>query len=131
MEFSLPLSRKDRDYIEKMMIDSFLMSNSFDFAIALSRELGWPIYALTSGRWVHHAYLLSPNGIFYDARGPLNRRNMAKPFGISARPEKVSEDDLRRTSPINEDNVRIATKWAKLLWPHLFAAADEKKAAAA
>lgn len=124
------LSRDDTECLHSMLKATYLDGDCYAFAIALHRELWWPMYGLiTNGtdgeRVIRHAFVdggYARSGIYFDARGWFNEASLSQLFGVSRASgdiAPVTEDDLRAVRPVRESSIANAARMAEVLWPDL------------
>lgn len=116
------LSENDRDSIHQLIKTIYLDGECYAFAIALHRNLGWPMHALKVGRILRHVAVRGPDGYFYDARGRFEDAVFAKPFanvGKSYSIVPVSEGQLYDKRPISDLSIDRASGMAQIIWPDL------------
>ncbi len=109
---------------------TFLHGPCYEFALALSRGLDWPIVGLMTGSILTgsgvptHAFVRDPSGKLRDARGiPFSGKStrMGRPFEVSPPYilKNLTEDDLRKVREISEIMIHRASLFAQTLWPEL------------
>lgn len=100
----------------------YLDGECYTFAIALHRNLGWPIVGLMHKGTVRHALVRRPEDqVLFDARGPVTQAELGEPFGIPLPYDlkPIEENDLRRIKPIQEQGIARTLELAEKLWPDL------------
>ena len=109
-----------RDVCKSMFLDG----ECYAFAIALHRDLDWPIFGLMRDNKIRHAFLRPANvhgDIFFDARGYVAKEKLCKPFGIEQPCElrQIEEKDLYFNRPILSNSIDKARQFAEIIWPDL------------
>lgn len=112
-----PLSDQDRKSLHEEAIEAYLHGGSFAFALALHRELKYPLVGLMEGREIRHAGVLR-GGRHFDIRGEVSKEEFGKPFGISPVVTRlIREEELRALRPIDPSALDSAVGTAQALWP--------------
>lgn len=115
------LNQKSKDTLHRILHDTYLDGECYAFAIAMNEGLGWDMYGLTdeSGA-IRHAFVKTPTGVFFDARGKTPHDKLGKPFGISS-PYKlcrITAEDLKREGEPVESlirSVKCATRLSEVV----------------
>jgi hypothetical protein len=120
----MPLDHHARETLHQIAAVTYLDGKCYAFAIALNRGLRWPMLGLmvpgcTAPR--HVAVYCSLDQKIYDVRGGFEQHDphFGKVFG-AAPPytlKSVSEDDLRKVVPVEENTIATARKFAEAIWP--------------
>jgi len=108
--------------LKEWCMSVYLHGECYAFAIALHRELGWPIVGLMHEGTVRHAMVQRPkDGRLFDARGSVPEGKVGKPFEISPpyNLAQVEERDLQAIQPVQEASIQWAVQVAEKLWPAL------------
>jgi len=124
------LSGENNESLQRLEIITYLDGQCYEFAVALHRGLGWPLVGVMSGNpagvIIRHALAQSPDGKFWDIRGPVKKSEIGTPFGIASEPvlQPVTEEDLRKTRKtfghsISDEAIEHASLVAEGLWPEL------------
>lgn len=123
-----PLNPEDLSLLRSSLLDAYLLSNCFPFAIALHRGLNWSIIGIreVGSTVIYHAGVVTPKKTFFDARGETDKLNdFTLPFDDYTNKGfemiEVNEKDLIGTKPINNDfiettSIMIQTAWPELPW---------------
>jgi len=100
----------------------FLDGECYALAIALHRNIGWPIVGLIRVDVIRHAGLERPDGALHDVRGPVSREEFGLPFSISGPYDirRIAEADLYAARGIIQtEAIDLALRMAQALWPNL------------
>ncbi len=119
------LQGESLDTIRSLATSAFLDGECYAFAIALNRNLGWPIIGLMDDNGIpRHALVHSrSHGILFDVRGSftVHEQELGRPF--SFRPpynlQKLTENDLLRVRPVHERTISYALRMAEIIMPDL------------
>lgn len=100
---------------------AFLEGECYAFAIALHRDLGWPMVGLMEKGTVWHAAVRDPEGNLWDARGRVSKEEFGGPFGFGPlfNLKTITEKDLFDIRPVTDISICRASKTAQTLWPDL------------
>ena len=115
----LPLEEGVRKDLHGTCMAYFLDGQCYAFAIALSRQTGWPIFGLMQGHIVRHAVVRRDINLYMDARGVMTEEEIGDPFDIAAFCElkEVTEEWLLRTHNVCEVSIARAKRYVEVLWP--------------
>jgi hypothetical protein len=123
-------SLKDADpagyeFVGNLITSQFLDGQCYEFALALSEELGWPIVGIMVNEGgkeiIRHVALLTPAGTYFDARGHVGVDTLTEPFGVREyflKPNLVRAD-MEAVRTIYDNSIRLARKLAESFWPDL------------
>ncbi|MBU6231848.1 hypothetical protein KGP36_04220 [Patescibacteria group bacterium] len=119
-----PLDEENRDSIHKMSLGIYLDGCCYEFAAALNRDLGWPLYGLMTvnplGLIIRHAVAKDPRHRYWDIRGPVKRRSLGSPFDLNdPLIQPISLEDMRKIRPVDDGDIDRASLTAQALWPEL------------
>lgn len=113
---------EDVAFLRELCIGTYLDGKCYIFAIALHRGTGWPIVGLMDGEIVCHAAVRCPDGMLFDARGPLPEEKFRNHLSVLPPYEEIrtmSEADLLDIHPTDERGIESTLQIAKRLWPNL------------
>ncbi|MDB5244224.1 MAG: hypothetical protein JWN18_94 [Parcubacteria group bacterium] len=111
---------QDKKMLHDLYCSGFLEGECYAFAIALNDGLDWPLVGLMKGDVVWHAGVWAPDGLIYDARGPLSKDAFARHFLLHPYDIRdVTTHELYATRPIDERSIKKARRLAEVLWPDL------------
>jgi len=125
------MSTEDREILLGYRAGAYLHGHCVPVAIALHRATGHPLIVLrqSNGLMVHVAVVLS-DGRYRDIRGVIDRAELKAPYcGAPFNITEVSEADLLREAPTEEDRIAIAARHLAELFDDL-PMAQEKDARA-
>ncbi|MEK7083372.1 MAG: hypothetical protein AAB972_04310 [Patescibacteria group bacterium] len=114
-------STEDHDHLHAMCKGIFLDGECYAFALALHRNIGWPLIGLMQGLIIRHAAVQSQQNFYYDARGVITKESFGSPFFLKPPYELriITEADLYAVRPIQERSIDLAWRMAQALWPEL------------
>lgn len=120
----MPTIVKEIDKIGKEFLTDFLESSihgdCYPFAIALHRNLGWPIIGLFKKERIIHVGLKSPDEKIWDGRGEISEEEFAEYFITSPYSIRhVTEEELIATDMVDEYTIETLLKKSQLIWPNL------------
>lgn len=101
------------------LLGVYLDGECYALAIALHRNLGWPIVGLMQRGTVRHALVRNTgNGILYDARGPVPEKKLGAPFGISPpyTLKEITESNLKKIRIVQDLSIARALDVAQRVW---------------
>ncbi|MFC1594976.1 hypothetical protein ACFL3E_00930 [Patescibacteria group bacterium] len=91
------------------------------FALALHHGLGWPLFGLMKGKEICHAVVRSPDGKFFDVRGPITEKEIGIPYNLKP-PHKirpVTEDEVKNMKPLHDAIIEHIMENAEIIFPDL------------
>lgn len=126
----IPLQKSDPEghaLMGELIRNLYLDAQCYEFALALSESLGWPIVGVIAPYngelTVRHAVLLSSHNAYFDARGYLIKSEIGAPFGLDSSEYRLklplTRADLEQVRPIDEHAMRLARELAEAYWPKL------------
>jgi hypothetical protein len=120
----MPTIIKKIDKIGKEFLTDFLESSihgdCYPFAIALHRNLGWPIIGLFKKEKIIHVGVKSPDEKIWDGRGEVSEEELAEPFITSPYSIRhVAEEELVATGTVDEYTIETLLEKAQIVWPDL------------
>jgi hypothetical protein len=103
------------------MLEASIKGHCYFLAIALHRNLGWPIVGLTDNLRIIHAGVISPEGKIWDGRGEVSKEDFVRPFLFddSFEVREVTEEMLLATGTVDDFGVEFILKKAQTVWPEL------------
>lgn len=108
-----------REFLISLLATS-IFGQCYPLAIALHRNLGWPMVGLFSDDRIIHAGVRSPEGKIWDGRGEVSQEEFTKPFAyISNVIRDVTEEELFARNKVSEHLVDMMTEKAQVVWPEL------------
>ena len=98
-----------------------IFGQCYPFAIAMHRELGWPIVGIKRGEDIVHVGVRSPEWDIWDGRGKVSETEFVSPFahGEVSLTEDIEEDDLFSRQDISDYMIESFTMKIQSLWPYL------------
>lgn len=111
-----------RAFLLAMCQTMYVAGECYEFAIALHRGLGWPMFGLMLNNQIFHAGVTDPDGNLYDARGLIPMENLGEPFDLRS-PfvlREISEEEIARDDKtMSEFSIARARRLAEAIWPKL------------
>lgn len=115
-----PLDAEARDTLEGVVHSIYLDGACYEFAIALSASLDWPLVGFRTQGVIRHALVRHPDGGFWDARGFVDETEVGAPFGVpNPLIEEITVADIRTIRPVMDEALPGALWKAQALWPDL------------
>lgn len=122
-----PIDEKLRARIKKALRANYSDKNSFAFAIAMYRGLGWPLQAFFAGKPlkpIRAGVCIPKTGGIFDARGPVGEDDFAGTPRLTTAKHRDDIGDIREGEvyamfKIVDSQVERARLWAEMLWPDL------------
>jgi len=112
---------EEAENIIKHFLSASVYGQCYCFAIALHRNLGWPIVGILKGENIIHAGVKSPEGKIWDGRGEVLEKEFFEPFKLLKKYPiiNVKEERLIYTGKVSEELVELYKEKAQAVWPDL------------
>ena len=105
--------------LHNMCLAIYLDGSCYEFALAIHRGTGWPMFGIMDGSVIRHVVVKGSDGKLRDARGIVRESKLGQPFGLKTpcTLKRVSEKDLRAVRPVSDFGIKQAEGLAEALWP--------------
>lgn len=113
------MDEREWQSVHSLCLGLHLDGNCYEFAMAVSRGTGWPMFGVMDGSVVRHVVVKGNDGRFRDSRGVLSLKEIGEPFrlGYPVTLKAVNGADLRKVRLVSELGISRAALMAEALWP--------------